>query len=62
MDEQRALNVLIANACCSDSKLACNICPWNNTEDCKSTNFNDVLYEAVQTIIGGKNNEKNEVE
>lgn len=61
MDKQRAMNVLLANACCTDNKLTCDMCPWNDAEDCKSTNFNDVLYEAFQIINGGISNEKNEV-
>lgn len=61
MDKKRALDVLVANACCCDEKLNCYMCPWKDTDDCENTKFSDVLYEAVLTINGGKDNEKNEV-
>lgn len=61
MDRQRAINTLVAHACCCDEKLHCYMCPWNDTYDCENTKFSDVLYEAVKMINRGRNNEKNEI-
>ena len=46
MDQRTAIDVLLAYACCN-SKNKCNICPWNDTEDCKSTSFFEVLDDAI---------------
>lgn len=55
MDKKKALDILIANACCtySNSEM-CEKCPWNHTEDCKNTNFSDVIYEAINTMLEDK--------
>ena len=51
MDEERALAILIANACCVTSKIACDKCPFCGTQDCENLVFDDVLSEAVEIIM-----------
>lgn len=52
MDKKTALKILVAHGCCefSDYRL-CKKCPWNHTDDCRDTNFSDVLEEAVDVIL-----------
>ena len=50
MNNKRAKQILIANACCTLDK--CNICPWKNTDDCTNTSFLDVLEEAIYAMNG----------
>ena len=49
MDQRTAIDVLLAYACCN-SKNKCDICPWNDTEDCKSTSFFEVLDDAIDVV------------
>lgn len=51
MDEERALAILIANACCVTSKITCDKCPFCGTQDCENLVFDDVLSEAVEIIM-----------
>lgn len=50
MDEKRALDILVANACCVSTKVGCDKCPFNETQDCENVVFDDVLEQAVETI------------
>ena len=56
MDKKTALDAIIAHACCvyacyvSDFSM-CGKCPWNHTDDCRDTNFSDVIEEAVDAIL-----------
>ena len=49
MDQKTAIDILLAYACCN-SKNKCDICPWSNTEDCKSTSFFEVLDDAIDVV------------
>lgn len=60
MDKKTALKVLIAHGCCVSDFSMCGKCPWNHTDDCRDTNFSDVIEEAVDTILEVENGE-NEV-
>lgn len=58
MDKQTALEILIANACCSSMGLTCEDCPFydpkedDNLECCKD--FSDAeIVEAVKVMKGG---------
>ena len=53
MSKEEALNILLANACCTLGDI-CDKCPWNMTDNCRDTNFTDVLEKAIDTILGGK--------
>lgn len=62
MDKKRAIDILIALACCSARGLSCEECPmWKPYTDgrlggeCKSWTDNDVI-EAVRTLNGGNDN------
>ena len=51
MDKKTALQVLIAHGCCVSDFSMCNKCPWNHTDDCRDTNFSDVIEEAIEVIL-----------
>ena len=51
MDEKTALNAIIAYACCVSDFSMCGEHPWNRTDDCRDTNFSDVIEEAVDAIL-----------
>lgn len=53
MTKEEALNVIIAYVCCTLSQ-NCDKCPWNGTKDCESTNFLEVLDEAINKITEDK--------
>ena len=64
MTKNEALNTLIAHGCCvsvSDFSM-CNKCPWNHTDNCRDTNFSDVIEEAVNIMLEEIKNEENENE
>ena len=50
VNREEALNIIIAYACCTFPS-NCDKCPWNGTNDCKSTNFSEVLDEAINVIM-----------
>ena len=55
MGKKEALDILIANACGTYSDFTmCNKCPWNHTDDCRDTNFSDVIEEAINMILEDK--------
>ena len=54
MDEKRALNILIANVCCTSSKIRCDKCPFDGTKDCEEIVFDDVLEEAANIVLEGR--------
>ena len=51
MDKKTALEIIVAYACCVSDFSMCGKCPWNHTDDCRDTNFSDVIEEAVDTIL-----------
>ena len=51
MDKKTALKIIVAHACCVSDFSMCGKCPWNHTDDCRYTNFSDVIEEAVDTIL-----------
>ena len=56
MDKQRARDILKAHACCSFANIEnnlCQLCPWNNTDDCKNTGINEkIIIETMNTLKG----------
>lgn len=50
MKKNEALNILLAHACCVSLNM-CSKCPWDDTDDCKNTNFKDVIEEAVDVMM-----------
>ena len=62
MDKKKALDILIAHACCASSHIKCDKCPFDQTYTCEEMVFDDVLEEAVNIILEGESeNEKNEI-
>ena len=53
MSKEEALNILLANACCTLGNI-CDKCPWNMTDDCKDTNITYVLEKAINIILRRK--------
>lgn len=53
MSREEALDILLANACCTLGDI-CDKCPWNMTDNCRDTNFTDVIEEAVNVILEDK--------
>ena len=53
MSREEALDILLANACCTLDDI-CDKCPWNMTDNCRDTNFTDVIEEAVNVILEDK--------
>ena len=53
MSREEALDILLANACCTLGDI-CSKCPWNMTDNCRDTNFTDVIEEAVNVILEDK--------
>ena len=51
MDRKTALDAIIAHACCVSDSSMCGKCPWRHTDDCRYTNFSDVIEEAVDVIL-----------
>ena len=51
---------LFVYACCVSDFSMCGKCPWNHADDCRDTNFSDVIEEAIDTILEEENGE-NEV-
>lgn len=60
MTKNEALNTLIAHGCCVSDFSMCNKCPWNHTDDCKNTNFSDIIEEAVNIMLEEMKNEEDE--
>ena len=59
MDKQRARDILKVHACCSFTNIEnnlCQLCPWNNTDDCNNTAINEeVIIKAINTLKGIEN-------
>lgn len=53
MDQKTAMDILLAYACCN-SKNRCDDCPWNDTEDCKSTSFFEVVDDAIDAMTNSR--------
>ena len=53
MSREEALDILLANACCTLGDI-CDKCPWNMTDNCRDTNFTDVIEEAANVILEDK--------
>lgn len=51
MDKKTALNAIIAHVCCVSDFSMCGKCPWNHTDDCRDTNFSDVIEGSVNAIL-----------
>lgn len=51
MDKKTALEIIVAYACCVSNFNMCGKCPWRHTDDCRDTNFSDVIEEAVDVIL-----------
>ena len=51
MTKNEALNTLIAHGCCVSDFGMCNKCPGNHTDNCRDTNFSDVIEEAVNIML-----------
>ena len=49
MDQKTAMDVLLVYACCNSNN-KCDDSPWNKTEDCKETAFDDVLDDAIDVV------------
>lgn len=60
MDKKTALEIIVAHACCVSDFSMCGKYPWKHTDDCRDTNFSDVIAEAIDTILEEENGE-NEV-
>ena len=60
MTKNEALNTLIAHVCCVSDFGMCNKCPWDHTDDCRNTNFSDVIEEAINIMLEEMKNEEDE--
>ena len=49
MDEKRALDILIANACCVSAKITCDKCPFDGTKIVK--NWFSMMYWNKRLIL-----------
>lgn len=57
MTKKEALNILLAVSCCNLNM--CEKCPWNNTYNCVSTSFSDVVETAINVFLNPKQKEMN---
>ena len=57
MNKDRAIQILMAHACCSftteENKL-CVKCPWNETKDCEETVINEAVIIETMSVLRGE--------